>query len=71
MIAEGRLIAEKDSKKVFEFSEGDYFGEIALVRNTPRQASVKCLTAVRVVCIDRDSFKRMLGSIEDILKRNE
>ena len=71
MIAEGRLIAQKNSKKVYEFTDGDYFGEIALVRNTPRQASVKCLTVTRVVWIDRDSFKRMLGSIEDILKRNE
>ena len=53
MIAEGNLIAEKESKKVFEFKEGDYFGEIALVRNTPRQASVKCLTPARILCIDR------------------
>lgn len=71
MVAEGKLIAEKQSKKVFEFNEGDYFGEIALVRNTSRQASVKCVTNTRVVCIDRDSFKRMFGPIEEILKRNE
>jgi cAMP-dependent protein kinase regulator len=56
---------------VFEFKEGDYFGEIALVRNTTRQASVKCLTPTRVLYIERDAFKRMFGPIEDILKRNE
>lgn len=71
MVAEGRLIAEKQGKKVYEFKEGDYFGEIALVRNTSRQASVKCMTPTRVVCIDRESFKRMFGPIEEILKRNE
>lgn len=71
MIAEGKLIAEKQGKKVFEFKQGDYFGEISLIRNTPRQASVKCLTPTRVVCIDRDAFKRMFGPIEQILKRNE
>lgn len=71
MIASGNLIAQKQSKKVFEFKEGDYFGEISLIRNTPRQASVKCLTPTKVVYIDQDAFKRMFGPIEDILKRNE
>jgi cAMP-dependent protein kinase regulator len=71
MIANGKLIAEKGEKKVFEFNEGDYFGEVSLIRNTPRQASVKCVTGCKVVQIDRDAFKRMFGSIEDILRRNE
>lgn len=56
---------------MFEFKEGDYFGEIALVRDTPRQASIKCVTKCRVLSIDRDAFKRMFGPIEEILKRNE
>lgn len=76
IIAEGRLIAEKkespaaEVKKVFEYKEGDYFGEIALVKNTVRQASIKALTNCRVVSIDRDAFKRLLGPMEDILQRN-
>jgi hypothetical protein len=32
---------------------------------------VKAVNRVRVASIDRESFKRMLGSFEDILKRNE
>lgn len=71
MIAEGDLIAEKSGKKVFQFKQGDYFGQISLIRNTPRQATVKCLTQTKVVCIERDAFKRMFGPIEEILKRNE
>jgi cAMP-dependent protein kinase regulator len=75
IIAEGRLIAEKREgsappKKVFEYREGDYFGEIALVKNTVRQASVKAETDCRVVSIERDAFKRLLGPIEEILQRN-
>lgn len=75
MVADGNLFAEKSEngqgpKKVFEYKEGDYFGEIALVKNTVRQASIKAETDVRVVSIDRDAFKRMLGPIEEILKRN-
>ena len=76
IIAEGKLIAEKKEnpsapvKKVFEYKEGDYFGEIALVKNTVRQASIKAETDCRVVSIDRDAFKRLLGPMEDILSRN-
>ncbi len=65
MIIEGKLIAEKSDKKVFEFGEGDYFGEIALVRDMPRQASVKCVSeSCKVVSIERAAFKRMFGPIE-------
>ena len=76
IIAEGKLIAEKKEsensewKKVFEYKEGDYFGEIALVKNTVRQASIKAVSDCRVVSIDRDAFKRLLGPMEDILQRN-
>ena len=76
IIADGRLIAEKketpqsEVKKVFEYKDGDYFGEIALVKNTVRQASIKAETDCRVVSIDRDAFKRLLGPMEDILQRN-
>ena len=71
MIAEGDLIAEKAGKKVYEFKTGDYFGEIALIRDAPRQATVKCLTKAKVLSIERSAFKRMFGPIEEILKRNE
>lgn len=56
---------------VYNYREGDYFGEIALVRNIPRQASVKALTFTKIVSIERNAFKRVLGPIEEILKRNE
>jgi cAMP-dependent protein kinase regulator len=36
-----------------------------------RQASIKAETSCRIMSIERDAFKRMLGPIEDILKRNE
>lgn len=32
---------------------------------------MKALTSVRVAFLDRESFKRIFGSMEDILKRNE
>ena len=69
------MIAEKhengETKKVFEYKEGDYFGEIALVRKVPRQASIKAETNCRVCYIDNNTFERLFGPMEEILKRNE
>ena len=49
---------------------GDYFGEIALMTNRPRAASVVAIGAVNVLCIRRKTFMRVLGPITQILKRN-
>lgn len=53
-----------------KYKSGDYFGELALIRNEPRAANVIAKTHVSVVTLDRHSFKRLLGPIEEILKRN-
>lgn len=77
IILEGQLVAEKTEtahelpRVVYKYKAGEYFGELALLHDVSRQASVKALTSVRVAFLDRESFKRIFGSMEDILKRNE
>ena len=56
---------------VYNFAENDYFGELALLKNEPRAASIVTTSdAVEVAFIDRAAFKRLLGPLEEILKRN-
>jgi cAMP-dependent protein kinase regulator len=54
-----------------KYEIGDYFGELALLKNEPRAANVIAQSAeLSVVFLERNSFKRLLGPLEDILKRN-
>jgi len=60
----------KPPKEVMKYKAGDYFGELALLKNEPRAANIIAKESVTVVSLDRNSFKRLLGPIEEILKRN-
>lgn len=64
------LEAGQEAKEVKQYNVGDYFGELALLRNEPRAANVISRTESFCVTMDRHSFKRLLGPLEDILKRN-
>ena len=77
LVIEGNLVAEKLEKgdelprNVYSYKAGDYFGELSLIHDVGRQASIKAISRVRLASIERETFKRLLGSLEDILKRNE
>lgn len=76
IIAEGTAIATKTLEagkapvEVRRYQKGDYFGEMALLKNEPRAANVITQTDLKVVSLDRHSFKRLIGPLENLLKRN-
>lgn len=49
--------------------EGDYFGELALLHNMKRAASVWAETDVICARVTRETFERVLGPCRDILER--
>jgi cAMP-dependent protein kinase regulator len=58
-------------KSVKDYSRGDYFGELALLDDKPRAASVVAKTDVKVAKLGRDGFKRLLGPVEAIMRRED
>lgn len=76
IIIEGEAMATKtfnqgeDPKVVKEYKAGDYFGELALLKNEPRAANIIAKSVLKVVSLDRRSFKRLLGPLDHILMRN-
>ena len=56
--------------KVKWYKEGDYFGELSLLKNTPRAASIIAKSELKLAHIDRESFMSLLGPLDTILKRN-
>ena len=53
------------------YSKGDYFGELALLNDAPRAASVVAKTDVKVAKLGKNGFARLLGSLEGIMRRND
>ena len=65
-----KLIKNKETI-MKKYTYGNYFGERALVKGEPRYENIiACTEIVRVFTLDRESFNRLLGPIEEILKRN-
>jgi MFS family permease len=56
VVAAGRAAVEVDGATVRELGPGDFFGEIALLRDVPRTATVRAVEPLRLYAIARDDF---------------
>lgn len=75
ILAEGSASVKQKKGEAAELElcrlkKGNYFGEIALLTDRPRAATVEAYGDCQVVCIDRPAFTRLFGPVEDILRRN-
>jgi ATP-binding cassette subfamily B protein len=78
ILVRGKAEVLKASKRAAVLQDGDYFGEIALLSNQPRNATVRSLTPCVCLILQRDHFRAMLDRsaplrerIEQVMKRRE
>merc|ERR1719510_1277362 len=62
--------SEHEPVEVGRLGPSDYFGEIALLLDRPRAATVTARGPLKCVKLDRGRFERVLGPCSEILKRN-
>jgi putative peptide zinc metalloprotease protein len=60
-VADGRFEVDVDGLAVGSCEPGDYFGEIALLSDVPRTATVRSLTPARVFRLERAGFEQLLA----------
>ncbi|KAF3920899.1 hypothetical protein ABW21_db0207791 [Orbilia brochopaga] len=59
------------SKVLKSYTKGDYFGELALLNDAPRAASVVAKDKVKVATLGKEGFQRLLGPVTEIMRRND
>src|SRR4051794_7723351 len=60
VLIEGTADVRRNGRKVNTMSGGDFFGEIALVAETPRTATVTATSPVRVLVLTDRDFRTLL-----------
>jgi len=75
ILEEGALYATKTTagegeKRVMDYKAGDYFGELALLKNQPRAANIVVASdTAKVLSMSRTGFNKMLGPLQQILEK--
>ena len=62
-------LADQGEVEVQKLTQGQYFGELALLDNSRRSASIYAIGKVKCGFLARDAFERLLGPCKDIMKR--
>lgn len=61
-------VYNKKLGQIKKLGKGDYFGELALINELPRQATVEALDNVIVATLGKSGFQRLLGPVVEVLK---
>eukprot|EP00929_Paragymnodinium_shiwhaense_P060941 TRINITY_DN30424_c0_g1_i1.p1 TRINITY_DN30424_c0_g1~~TRINITY_DN30424_c0_g1_i1.p1 ORF type:complete len:407 (+),score=142.71 TRINITY_DN30424_c0_g1_i1:82-1302(+) len=65
-------VVDGEERQRMQYRAGDYFGELALLKNQPRAATMEVVSeSATVMSLDRKTFNKMLGPLESLLNRQE
>jgi CRP/FNR family cyclic AMP-dependent transcriptional regulator len=66
VLVDGSVRVSRKGRKLAELGPGDFFGEIALLTDTPRTATVTATSDLRVLVVTDRSFRRLVASMPSI-----
>ena len=69
VLLEGTANVTKNGRRINTLGTGDFFGEIALVSDTPRTATVTAMSPVRALVVTDRSFRRLLDEQPEIQRK--
>jgi CRP/FNR family transcriptional regulator, cyclic AMP receptor protein len=69
VLVDGTADVVKNNRKVATLKAGDFFGEIALISDAPRTATVRASSSVRALVVTDRNFKRLLDEQPDIERK--
>ncbi|CAG99219.1 cAMP-dependent protein kinase regulatory subunit BCY1 [Kluyveromyces lactis] len=64
-------VSQEGKGVITKLGKGDYFGEVALLNDLPRQATVTATARTKVATLGKSGFQRLLGPVVDVLKLND
>jgi CRP-like cAMP-binding protein len=69
VLVEGSADVRRRNRKVNTLGGGDFFGEIALVSQRPRTATVTTTSPVRALVVTEQSFRSLLDRAPDVQRK--
>ena len=69
VLVDGTADVLKNNRRVATLKAGDFFGEIALVSDEPRTATVRASSPVRALVVTERNFKRLLDEQPEIQRK--
>jgi CRP/FNR family cyclic AMP-dependent transcriptional regulator len=60
VLLEGTVEVVRDGERIDTLGEGDFFGELALISNIPRTATVTATAPIRALVVFGRDFRRLL-----------
>jgi CRP-like cAMP-binding protein len=69
VLVEGTADVRKGKRKLSTLGNGDFFGEIALVSQRPRTATVTTTSPARTLVVTEQSFRSLLDRAPDVQRK--
>eukprot|EP00930_Biecheleria_cincta_P076976 TRINITY_DN64213_c0_g1_i1.p1 TRINITY_DN64213_c0_g1~~TRINITY_DN64213_c0_g1_i1.p1 ORF type:complete len:134 (-),score=17.39 TRINITY_DN64213_c0_g1_i1:310-711(-) len=70
VVCQGTCSARANGRILKKYVQGDYFGELSLLKDEPRAADVLVDSQeAKLLVLEREAFCRLLGPLQDIMKQ--